>query len=233
MVITKKNIFVYFAKNWIAILALGISAWLFYKDYLQPFRLDVRSVGRITISKNPFSEELRQDSILLDLIFANQGAKRGVVEDVVLAINTDDWNGIYRSLAEQKDRSLNLQKDLVPPKLETFIGFELVKYDSMVRRILFVPYSEDGELKLSVGTYFADLWVRSSESTQWVKKNSIKFTIEPKDVETIKKSQINLQPEGGYFVKWFTVDKILDQSNKRIKELIEIISNKNLNLKNN
>ena len=147
----------YLLKNWIAVAALAISGWLLYKDYIQPFQLNVRPAGRITISKNPYSEGLSQDSIQLDLIFTNQGARRGIVEDVALVVKSNGKHGIFRSLAEQTDRSLNLQKELVPPKLETFIGFQLAKAESTIHRIVFVPHSESAIVQLSVGTYEADL----------------------------------------------------------------------------
>jgi len=212
-------------KNCIAVTALAISAWLLYKDYIQPFQLDVRPAGRITISKNPFSEGLSQDSIQLDLIFTNQGARRGIIEDVAVVINANGKQSIFRSLAEQTDRSLNLQKDLVPPKLESFIGFQLAKSESLIHRIFFVPHSASAIVQLSIGTYDADVWVKSTESKKWIKKDFMNFTIDAEDIESLGKSKMTPLPEGGYFIKMITRDKVLSQGEERLKELTDIISN--------
>ena len=214
----------YLLKNWIAVAALAISAVLLYKDYIKPFSLDVRPAGRITISKNPFSEGLSQDSIQLDIIFTNQGARRGIVEDIALVVKAKDKLGVFRSLAEQTDRSLNLQKELVHPKLESFIGFQLAKSESLIHRIFFVPHSASAIVQLSIGTYDADVWVKSTESKKWIKKDFMNFTIDAEDIESLGKSKMTPQPEGGYFIKMITRDKVLSQGEERLKELNEIIS---------
>lgn len=217
----------YLIKNWIAVAALTISAVLLYKDYIKPFCLDVRPAGRITISKNLFSEDFSQDSIQLDLIFTNQGARKGIVEDIALVVKADDKLGLFRSLAEETDRSIHLQKELIAPKLESFIAFQLAKSESSIHRILFVPHSTSAINQLSIGTYGADVWVKSTESKKWIMKDFMEFTIDAEDIESIGKSKMIPQPQGGYFIKMITRDKVLKQGEERLKELNEIISKKN------
>jgi len=131
----------YIFDNGISIVALCISLFLLYRDYLQPFRITVRAVGRITLSKNPWSAELQEDCIQIDLVFSNHGARKGVVEDVALELSSGDIRLFFRSFGIVRDRSLNLGKELPPPTMETFIGFELGKKESTVRRVILVPHT--------------------------------------------------------------------------------------------
>ncbi len=210
----------YIADNWISIVALSISLLLLYRDYFQPFRLSVRAVGRITISKNPWSEGLQQDCIHIDLVFSNQGAKRGVVEDVALELWSGEIRAFFRSLAIIRDRSLNLGKELLPPALETFIGFELSKTDSTVRRVLLVPHDNSPTSYLQALAYEGKIWIKHSRSKKWIEGPIFAFNVEKEDLEELAKTTIVPQPDGRYYVNWITRDKVLDKTANELDELL-------------
>jgi len=123
----------------IATFALSLLGWIFFQDYLKPFNLSARASGRVVIAKNPYSENLKQDCLLISIIFSNSGARQGVVEDIAICIHYENENIILGSLAVNKNRTLNLQKVLPPPQMETFLSFNLKKYESDVKEIMFVP----------------------------------------------------------------------------------------------
>jgi hypothetical protein len=152
----------YALANWISIAALGVSSFLLYRDHLLPFRLELRSGGRITVAKNPFSEGLKQDCVFLDLIFTNLGARRGVMEDVAVLVGTQAEGILLRTHSVATDRTLQFLKELRPPQLEPFTAFELKNDESAARRILFVPLTGAESFVLKTGSYTAEVWARSS-----------------------------------------------------------------------
>lgn len=215
----------YLLKNWIAIIALIISLGLLYKDYLQPFEVDVQPAGRIKLSKHFLSKELSESSIQLDLIFTNQGARRGFVEDIAIVVKTNGKQGIFRSLAEVTDRTIEFQKELVPPKLESFIGVQLGKYESSPHLVYFIPFSGSEIVQLSEGAYVLDLWIKSTESQNWIKKDSLKFHVNSEDIISLNKSKIIPQPDGRLYISLMQQDKALSYVEDRLKKLSLIIAN--------
>jgi hypothetical protein len=209
----------YVLDNLIAIAALMISLFLLFVDHLKPFRLAVRPAGRITISRNPFSAQLAESCVLIDLMFTNQGARRGVVEDVALFVRGQERSALFRSHAFERRRALNLGRALVPPELETFLGFEVAKDETIVRRVFLVPSPKFAGFALQVGPYSADLWVLSSISPEWVQRESLNFTVDSDDIVTLANIKVTPEPDGAVFVEWLTRDKVLDQTADRVRRL--------------
>ncbi|MCH8942857.1 MAG: hypothetical protein IIA48_10540 [Bacteroidetes bacterium] len=208
----------------ISSIALIISGILLYIDYLKPFDLSIKTAGRITISKNPWAEELRQDCIQLDLVFTNNGARRGVIEDVALELQTNDKKFLFRSYAIVRNRSLTLGKDLIPPSLEPFISFELGKMESSVKRILFIPHTDSLLSNFIAETYKVIIWIRNSSDKKWIYYENFVITIDKDDIDVLAKSKMTKQPDGRYYINWLTLDKVLDQSENELSELLKIIN---------
>lgn len=223
---TVKSLFDYLGDNWISIFALLISLVLLYRDYLQPFKLYVRGVGRVIISKNPWSEGLQQACIHLDLVFSNIGANRGVIEDVALELRSYKSHVILRSLATVSDRSMRLGKDLLPPELESFIGFELEKRESTMKQILFVPYTGFDTFNFKATTYGGVIWVKHSNHQKWVNVYNLEFSVDEDDLIELDKSTMTLQPDGRFYVNWITRNKVLKQTESLLQDLLKITTNK-------
>lgn len=181
----------YLGEHWVAIAALAISAFLLYRDHLTPFKLEVRSAGRATVARNPFSEGLKQGCVLADLIFTNLGTKRGVVEDVALSVQSIAGLTLLRSHSIVLDRTINLAQGLPPPSLEPFTGFALSKEEAVVRRLLFLPTDQAAAFEISPGKYSAGIWTRSSPSPDsWSSHGAISFTVD------------GWPGSGGYSIRW-------------------------------
>jgi hypothetical protein len=211
----------YILEHWISFLALGVSVFLLWRDYLQPFNLTSHPAGRITVARNPFSESLHEDCILLDLVFENHGARGGAVEDVALVVRAPDAVGIFRSLAVQNDRTLNLTRELPPPALETFVSFHLAKQESAVRRVLFVPRSGDGFVRFIPGRYALEIWVRASGIDDWKRTAQSTFTYDGDDATALDRTSAAPDAKGGQFVEWMTRDKVLDESEQQLRNLAD------------
>jgi len=203
-------------KNWISILSLAVSVFVLYNNYLSKFRLEIRDAGRIQVSKNPFSEGLQQPCLIIDLIFTNQGVRKGIVEDIAISLTDKDKTSIFRSLLIVTDRSKNFQSELIPPKTESFTAFGLGKEESIVKQIMLVPTDSSQSSPFTISTYHADIWAFSSEYKDWVKYRSVTFNISEDDVKALNMSTVTPQPNGGYFVKWVTQDKPLQGSETRL-----------------
>lgn len=218
--------FDYLLNNWISILALIISGWLLYHDYLMPFRPSIRAIGRVTISKNPLFGGLQQDCIHVDIVFSNQGAKRGAIEDVAIEINLGQNSSLFRSIAVMQNRNLPLGNELIPPTLESFVGFELGKSESVVKRILFVPHSGSASFSLKENNYRGTIWVRHSSARKWIKYTDFEFNVDKDDLSELSKSTMVLQPDGRYYISWITRDKVLSSTEDHLLELSKYLVKK-------
>ena len=212
----------YILDNWMAIAALSISVILLYREHLKAFRLEVRTAGRVSISKNPFSGMLKEACLLLDLSFLNQGARRGVVEDVAVHVSRDKGLALFRSYAVVQNRTLNFTKEPPPPVLESFAGFELTRGESVVKRIMFLPYFGSEDFEFEQVSYTADVWVKSTDQSDWKRQESVRFTVDSGDMTTLAKMTPVPEEGGGYYLKWLTRDKVVDEA----KEQLEVLKKK-------
>lgn len=73
--------------GFVALVSFVMSIYTLYVTSLRPFAPHAVAAGRIVLLKNPFSSELKQDAFMIDVIFTNRGANRGVVEDVAVSFN--------------------------------------------------------------------------------------------------------------------------------------------------
>ena len=205
----------------ISFFALSLSVWLFVLNYWKPFNLSARASGRVVIAKNPYSKDLKQDCLLINLIFNNGGARRGVVEDVAICLHYKNGDVILRSLAIQKDRTLTMTKELLPPQLETFLSFNLEKYESSVKEVLFVPLKNEGSFSFEEQPYNADIWFLSGKN--WKKHEPFSFSITKEDIESIGSVQVKNLEDGRRFISWINRDMPLTSMENQLSKLKELI----------
>jgi hypothetical protein len=205
----------------IAIIALILSGLIFFQDHLKPFNLSTRASGRAVIAKNPYTEDLKQDCLLVNMIFSNSGSRRGVIEDIALCLNYKNEKIILRSFAVKKDRTLNVTKGLPPPQLETFLSFNLGKGESNVKEIMFIPLEKESSFSFEDQLYNADIWVLSSKD--WEKHKPFSFLLTKEDIESISNPQFKKFEDGSRFIKWTNRDKPLASIEKQLSELEKLI----------
>lgn len=198
--------------------ALALSGFLLYRNHFRGFRLIVRNAGRITVGKDPLSK-LTRPYLAADIVFSNDGSSRGVVEDVAITLTSHTINVLFRSFLVITDRTKQWQKELMPPKAESFISFDLGPGQSMVKEISFVPADDNAEFTLDAGEYQATIWAMPSINQKWEKYDSFPFTISQEDVDEINKSSITSQPDGRLFINWKTRDKPTDIAERRLQDL--------------
>jgi hypothetical protein len=212
------------AANWagfVAVVSFVMSLYTLYFTYLRPFAPHATAAGRVVLLKNPFSSGLKHAALMLDIIFTNRGANRGVVEDV--AISLDRGGGSYplvlRSLAIDRERRLNLAGGWPAPELETFLAFEIGPGESVAKRVLFVPVDATSDLAFEARSYDASLWMWTSRRDDWQRSDSLAFSVDDDDLKSLSSSVIEAGQEGGQFVKLMTRDKPLDDIEGRVRQL--------------
>ncbi len=208
----------------VSVVALLLSIGTTYWEHWRSFRLDIRSAGRITLSRDPWSPNLTRDALFVDAIFTNTGARRGVVEDVALVVQRAGQKSLFRSFATQRDHTLNLTGELVPPKLEPFVGFDLGRFESTVRRLFFVPHTDASDASwktFQLGRHTGEIWARSTDKPDWCKHATVTFSIETSDLDQLSSSKAIPQAEGGYFVKFVTQNKVVEESENALQALAD------------
>lgn len=208
-------------KEPIAIVALLISLLVLWQEHLRPFQLDLRAAGRIGLAKNPRSEGLRQDCLFLDVILSNSGSRRGVIEDLAIVLRNGNESTLFRTIYEVLDRTENFSGGYPPPKMETFVGFDLAKNEDLVKRIMFVPHKNSDSFRFSATDYSLELWAKISAQTGWKRYEVLSLTPEANELANLEKTEAIPQPGGGYFVKWSIYERPFNVVEDRLRELRE------------
>lgn len=203
----------------VAALALIISGFVLYQDYLRKFKLKVRSAGRVTITKNPFLIGMKHACLFLDLLFSNIGSTSGAVEDVAICVYDGARKVILRSQFLITDRTMHLEKGLQPPKMESFISFQVGKRESLVKQIVFTQEYADTPLSFEKKAYTADIFVIDSIAKAWKLATSIEFSIDQEDVDVLSEIKATHQPDGKIFVNWLSRDKQTLNTTERLEAL--------------
>jgi hypothetical protein len=174
-------------KDWIPLLALALSAAVFYHTFLRRFRPSINTTGRVALAKNPWSAGLSQAAISIELIFFNRGVKAGLIENVALRVRTPTGaRYTFRAHCICADVTLNLSSELPPPKMETFRAFRLGKEEAARRQILFVPAEGSEAFRFEPGDLAIDVHSWDGPRERWASATP--------------------QPGGGFFVSWFIHD---------------------------
>lgn len=126
---------------------------------------------------------------------------------------------VFRSLAVDRKRRLNLAGGWPAPDFETFLAFELGPGESIPKRILFVPSEATADFVFSARSYDVTLWMWSSRRDRWEKGDALTFTVDRDDLATLSGSSFEGEQGGGQFAKLRTRDKPLDAVEKRVGEL--------------
>jgi hypothetical protein len=204
----------------VSILALGVSLATLYRTQFRRFRLEVRTTGRASISKNPFSINLAEGAVSVELILANLGMLSGVVENLGLVIVDPKGQRFkFRAHLIIKDRKLQLGKELAPPEWETFAAFRLGKEETVTRNVFFAPTPSAANFAFSEGVHRLEIWVWESRTKHWRQPVKLSVSIDSDALSVLASIVQTKQPDGRTFINWKTHDIPSVESEKRIEEL--------------
>ncbi|MDO8541852.1 MAG: hypothetical protein Q7S40_15555 [Opitutaceae bacterium] len=211
----------YLTKNWIAVISLGLSSFVFYHNYLRSYRLDVRTTGRATITKHPFSEGLREMAISMELMLLNRGIRPGVIENVALVVtNPDKRRFDFRAFAILTEQRLALGKELAPPAMEAFRAFSVRKEETLTREILFSPLPASAGFVFSPGRHVLDVWLLDSSGKKWRQAASTALEINAPDIQQVERCTSTPQPGGGAYVVWMLHNMTTSDFNSQLESLV-------------
>lgn len=197
--------------------ALIVSLVVFWRTYLRGFRPRVRNAGRLTLGNDPFSM-LTRPFYSVDIIFSNEGSSIGTVADVALVLTRNGKRTVCRSFMVVLDRRKRMEKELMPPEMESFASFDLGPGESLTRQIAFIP-ALDVQTPISAGDYHAAIWIRSSARRRWGKCDAFPFSVSDEDIIEIGKSKLTQQQDGKFFIEWRTRDKVTQVVDRELDEL--------------
>lgn len=203
------------SQNWIAVLALLISALSFFYNYLRPSRINVRNTGRVTFGQS--LQNYLEPCISLNLIFINKGSIKGVVKTVAIVLDIKGKKNYLFPTYFNEDRTIHMEKTLQAPKIEPFHSFDVDKSESVLKDIGFTPRHGD-TLIFETGIYKVDIFIQTSRNNKWRKVNSLSFEVNGDDLAALK-PKITPQPDGRSYVEMSTRTKETIEVDEELKRL--------------
>lgn len=186
----------------ISILAFAVSAATYYSNYLRPISLKIRDTGRYQITKNPYTEPL-EPAVILDLLFINEGAVYGVVEDVAVILNTPSGGRVlFRSFLEVIDRTLHDERNIEPLKTAPFASFGLKGGESVLKSLFFIRKSPSDYMSFVAGRYCATIFARDASGKGWTEFKGPAFVVAADDAEFVNAVRSVVLPSGQRAVPW-------------------------------
>ena len=211
--------FTYLGENWIAVVALAVSALGFYIEHLRAFRPSFRRVGRVRVTKNPFA--LGESALAIDLLSRNRGSRSGVLQNAAVILAGPRDAVVLVAHLVMLDRVLNIGEQLPPAEMEPFSGFELSKSEATITRILMRPREQNFNWEL--GDYKGTVMIRTSAKNKWVKGPEFSFNVDADDIAELQSIQAVPQPDGRLHVNWKTRDKFVDEVQAQFAELDKLL----------
>ncbi len=192
----------------IATFAFIVSFLTLYYTQWKSFDPKIYSTGRYELSKN--DGNIHQLAFSLALSFSNHGAKLGVIENIYAVFyQSDSRKVLLIPKYDVQSREINVLRDLMPMKATSFIAFSLGGKETITKKIMFVPWSSD-TFEAPAGIYHIDIFVKTSNSSEWEKHETIRLKIEDMDIEVINRG-LNVPPDGGVVNMLFQDKLTLDR----------------------
>lgn len=205
-------------------IAISLSLVTYWNDTLKPFKLDLFDAGRVELTVNPYKAPNMEPAILVELIFINKGAKTGFVQDAALKLkfpNGEDY--LFRSIVVSTDRTLQFGENLEPPKLESFVGFNIPGRNSVYKHIMFVPDKPIQTDLYPAGIYNVEIFAISGGKKDWKSFGSFSFSVDNNDLEILSKMAFTKEPDGRYFIKWYTQSKVTETRESSLESLKNLL----------
>lgn len=203
----------------IATLVFIVASLTLYYLYVKPFAPRIYNTGRYSLSVSPSNQN--EHAISLGLNFANDGAKNGVIKDIVINIRNDDgFRQYFVPLFEIGRQPMNFKKDLAK-ELEAFPfeAFEVKGKEVKTKKIMLIPHKGAGVLP--IGEFKVDIYARTSKNDNYLKFDDFTMNIDREDISTISLKEF-LPPTGGFVSVNFR-DKV---TNEMLKNWDQFVLNK-------
>lgn len=178
----------------ISLISFAISAYTLWSSRLAPFNLRVLATGRVDFIQTPAPNSLQR--IAMQLLFVNEGARRGYVSNVAIAISGDNVvksPQFFVAFFEDID-AINFAKEHQDsPKWITFSTFTLNPGETLLKRIVFLPKdTADAKLTYKAGDYTLTLYSVEEGKQDWKRRQSVSITLDEQGELALSQTNVAL-----------------------------------------
>ncbi|MBN4080885.1 hypothetical protein JYT44_00835 [Caldithrix abyssi] len=207
----------------IATLAFLIAFLTLYYTHWQGFKPKIYSAGRYELSRSDVN--LENLALTLVLNFSNLGAKTGVIENIYVKFYISEKEKVLLTPRyDIQSRELNITREQKPLTAITFSAFPINPKETITKKIMFIPWSIS-KFSLLEGTYYTEIFVKTSISRKWEMHDTIRIKIDKKDIDVIF-NNINV-PEGGGIVNFYFRNKMTTDRKEEFDKINKSINNSN------
>lgn len=216
--------------NWspvLATLAFIVSFLTLYYTHWSHFDPHIYSAGRYSFRINP--KNYLQMMIAPSLIFANEGIRNGLIENIWLVIETHE-NSTLVLIPQFVINSKNINQtdpSKAPPlESEVFTKFHLAGKEMTIKEIAFISQSKE-KFMLSSGDHRAEIFAKTSASKEIKKFATLTIQVDESDIVEITKGiPATIKPGEGVSVISYSRIKVTPEFDAETKDLEKYLSGK-------
>ena len=205
----------------ISFLAMFVSGYTLWTTKLAPFKLKVISTGRLVLTGNPNSPGATEPAIGVQLLFSNNGANQGYVDDIAVVLRksgSDARAVLFRSVFEQIEDTLNFTNELPPPKMVTFKAFPVKPGETVAKEVMFVPFSPQPEWKYELAKYSVVPYTLEA-GKPWKVWEAMDVEVKQEDLRSLNQTVATPSDGGKQFVKWALTSLPTTSRERSLKDL--------------
>lgn len=170
----------------ISIVSLALSLYVLWATRVAPFKLKVLITGRVEFIRTPPPNLLPR--ISMRLLFINEGARRGYVDNVALAV-TDAHSAkiplLFGALFEDVTEVNYAKEQQNIPHWVAFPSFNIGPGESLIKRVVFVPYDADVKFSPEAGDCSITPYTAKVEGRNWKRWKTVTVTFSEQNVENL------------------------------------------------
>lgn len=184
----------------ISIVALGVSCFVAWKNYLAPFSLNVYS-GNPRLEPCPLKlvggKEVTRFAVVLPLYFVNKGAQGGLIRDIILAVELGKsvwlfYPGFYCKYDVSTETTLGMRL-IQDSSNEPFYSIHLQGKEKLYKPIVFYPVGDNkkyplGDSPLLSGKYTFRVKTLEAEKKGYELKYTFNITLNEEKVREFASS---------------------------------------------
>jgi hypothetical protein len=174
-----------------------LSLYVLWATRVAPFKLKVLVIGRVEFIRIPPPNLLPR--ISMRLLFVNEGARRGYVDNVALAVSDAHstksplfFGALFEDVAEINYAEAQ-QKS---PEWVAFSSFCLGPGESLVKRVVFLPNDADIKFFPEAGDCSLTPYTVKTGDHNWKRWKTVTVVFSEKDIETLSTNFTPLSATG-------------------------------------
>lgn len=171
-----------------------IGIWI---NLLNPAKIKIVNPNRISISTDPFTDNPGTYVLTISLAFTNEGAKIGVINDLVLLFEGNNQKRLFITYLEFPNKTTSLStKEIGIPESKEFNSFQVKGKESVVKTIAFRQVDVLSPLILSEEINTVSVYMKTRNSSNFKLQTTVRLKLDKSDLSQITQKKIVQQPDG-------------------------------------